>query len=98
MRESRIFILKTFFPPIWARIKKITFVYREKEFYEAYSFGLWWKKYKGFGIKDKQLHFVQLMIGLRLINHVTWFEFKYYGKSKDSSKGLVTSNPEKYLK
>ena len=98
MRESRVFILKKFFPPIWVRIKKITFVYREKELYEHSSLGLWWKKYKGIGIKDKPLHFVHLMIGLHLIKHVTWFEFTYYGKSNGSSKGLVTSKPDEYLK
>jgi hypothetical protein len=98
MKESRIFILKKFFPPSWLRIKKIDFVYREKEFYQEYSFGLWWNKYDGVGIKNKPLRFVHLMIGLHLINHVTWFEFTYYRKCKNISKSLVISNPEKYLK
>jgi hypothetical protein len=98
MRESRVFILKKYFPPIWVRIKKITFVYREKELYEHSSLGLWWKKDKGIGIKDEPLHFVHLMIGLHLIKHVTWFEFTYYKKVKTPVKGLVTSDPDKYLK
>jgi hypothetical protein len=96
MKESKIFILKRFYPPLF--FKKILFVYREKESYSHSAIGIWWRVNTGIGIKDKPLVIKSLMIGLNLINHTTWFELTYYKKVKTPVKGLVTSDPDKYLK
>jgi len=96
MKESKIFILKRFYPPLF--FKKILFVYREKEFYSHYALGLWWEMNTGIGISNKPLVIKHFMIGLNLFKHTTWFEFTYFKKVKKPVKGLVTNDPEKYLK
>lgn len=98
MRESKIFCIKNFYPYKWTKIKKINFVYREKEFYNHPAIGIWWNKNRGIGIKDKPLEFTYIMIGLNLINHTTWLEFTYLKKLKKKATGLVTSNPDSYIK
>lgn len=98
MKESKIFVLKHFYPFTWTKIKKINFVYREKESYSHSAIGIWWNKSTGIGIKDKPLEFRYLMIGLNLIKHTTWLEFTYLKKLKKKATGLVTSKPDSYIK
>lgn len=95
MKESKLYAFKKFYPKFL--VKKITFVYRQKEFYHHPALGIWWELNTGIGVANKPLVLKHLMIGLNLINHTTWLEFTYLKKTKKPQK-LTTTNLNKYLK
>lgn len=99
MKESKVYQLRRIHLPKWSRIRKIVWVFREKEFFHHPAIGIWWKKSRGIGIKDQNKMFKYLMIGLHLGNLNTWLQFTWIGKSS-MKKGLFIpeENIEGYIK
>lgn len=95
MKDSKIYAFKNFYPNLL--VKKITFVYRQKEPYNHPALGLWWNLNTGIGITNKPQVLKHLMIGLNLFNHITWLEFTYLKKTSKPQK-LTTNNLNNYLK
>ncbi|MEI6243029.1 MAG: hypothetical protein WCP39_06465 [Chlamydiota bacterium] len=83
MKESKVYLLKTWTVPKITNLIKITFVCRQRMFYNKRELGIWWKKSYGIGISGKpnrQLKY--FMIGVSLIGLKMWFDFTWLGKSK----------------
>ena len=83
MRDSKVFTIKRVGTGKLTNLRSITFVCREKEFYQKNSIALWWKKSYGVGIigkPNKQLKY--FMIGISLFNILCWLDFKWIGNSK----------------
>jgi hypothetical protein len=92
MEEAKIYQLRKIYPPVL--IRKITWVFRDKEFYQHAAFGIWWDKNTGLKIANKNRELKYFMIGLYLGKYITWIEFTYTRKCK-SNNGL--SIPEQNL-
>lgn len=78
--ESKVYICRgVYFPKGW-KLRKVTFVFRQKESYDKNAIGIWWKGLKGTGIIGKPKHqFKFFMIGISLFNLRAWIDFKYIG-------------------
>lgn len=83
MKESKVFTIKSVGTGKLTNLRKITFVCRQKEFYQKNSIALWWKKSYGVGIigkPNKQLKY--FMIGMSLFGILCWLDFKWVGNCK----------------
>ena len=83
MKESKVFTIKSVGTGNLTNLRKITFVCRQKEFYQKNSIALWWKKSYGVGIigkPNKQLKY--FMIGISLFGILCWLDFKWVGNCK----------------
>lgn len=90
-KDSKVYILKDFNLGKFTRLRSITFVCREKQFYHHNNIGIWWSLSHG-GIvisKGKNLEFRFFMIGIKFINIICWLEFKYLVKSKNKQKNIL---------
>jgi len=83
MKKSEVFTIKSIKTGKITRLRNITFVCRQKEFYQKNSIALWWKKTYGVGIigkSNKQLKY--FMIGISLFEILCWLTFKWVGNCK----------------
>lgn len=83
MKESKIFTIKRIGTGKLTSLRKITFVCRQKEFYQKNSIAIWWQKSYGVGIigkPNKQLKY--FMIGISLFEILCWLDFKWVGNCK----------------
>ena len=87
IRESRIFALKKLNFGTITNLRKMTFVCREKEFYEKDGFGFWWRRSYGLGIigkPTKQLKY--FMFGFTFFDIQLWLDIKWVGSRKPDTK------------
>lgn len=83
MKKSKVFTIKKVGTVKLTNSRKITFVCRQKEFYQKNSIALWWEKSYGVRIIDnpnKQLKY--FMIGISLFGILCWLDFKWVGNCK----------------
>ena len=83
MKESKVFTIKSVVTGKLTNLRKITFVCRQKEFYQKNSIALWLKTSYGVGIigkPNKQLKY--FMIGVSLFGILCWLDFKWVGNCK----------------
>ena len=79
--ESKVYICKSFNLAKHTPLRKILFVFRQKEHYEKNTIGLWWWKSIGTGVIGKpNCESKFFMIGISLFNLRTWLNFKWIGK------------------
>lgn len=84
MEESKVYTIKHINTGRLTNLRKITFVCRQKEFYDKNGIGIWWKQSYGVGIinqPNKQLKY--FMIGITLIGIHCWLDFEWIGKCKE---------------
>ncbi len=83
-RERRVFVCKDLDTGKIGNLRRITFVCREREFYQKDGFGFWWKRSYGLGIigkPTKQLKY--FMFGFTFFDIQIWLDFKWVGNRKD---------------
>ena len=75
-------------------IKRISYVCRDKEWYNHPSISIWWQSSKGLGIKGKKKALRYFQIGIQLVGIKVWIDITYIG-NRESTKGLCI--PEENL-
>jgi hypothetical protein len=91
-------LLKSFNTGRFSPLRKITFVIREKQWYDPTGIGVWWKKRLGVGIAGEPgKGFKYLMVGLDILNIKVWLDFTWIGKMdpqplsmQDTTNGEIT--------
>jgi hypothetical protein len=87
IKESKVFVCKGMNVSKVTPLRRILFVFRQKEWYDKNAIALWWKKSIGTGIIGKPNHrFKFFMIGVSLFNLRLWVDFKWIGKCKNEQR------------
>jgi hypothetical protein len=86
--ESKVYFVKHIKTGKLTNLRGMAFVFRQKEWYDKYVIGIWWKRSWGLHIAGRpKTQLKYLMIGFKFINLVGWVDFKWIGKEKKRKYG-----------